>query len=143
MFPQEILMEIQTNYQPKSENYCPNKTAHNNGFCASAALSCSNQHQQHSGICSGGTNIAGHQFLLFIFIKSQAAVTGGRNSNATPAKSPNDMGKFKNRHSRQKKNCQSLTQIVLKMFCKINKQKGGDQRPLEKRGDTEKPYEQE
>jgi len=35
------------------------------------------------------TNIAKHWFLIFIFIKSRAAVTGGRNSNATPAQSPN------------------------------------------------------
>jgi len=34
------------------------------------------------------TNIAEHLFLLFIFIKSLAAVTGGRNSNTTPAQSP-------------------------------------------------------
>ena len=34
------------------------------------------------------TNIAKHWFLIFIIIKSQAAFTGGRNSNATPAQSP-------------------------------------------------------
>jgi len=34
------------------------------------------------------TSIAKHWFLIFIFIKSRAAVTGGRNSNATPAQSP-------------------------------------------------------
>jgi hypothetical protein len=36
---------------------------------------------------SGLANIAKHWFLIFIFIKSQAVVTGGRNSNATPAQS--------------------------------------------------------
>jgi len=35
------------------------------------------------------TNIAKHWFLIFIFIKSRAVVAGGRNSNATPAQSPN------------------------------------------------------
>ncbi len=40
------------------------------------------------GFSSGGKNIAEHLFLLFIFIKSQAAVPGGRNTNATPAQSP-------------------------------------------------------
>ena len=38
---------------------------------------------------SGGKNIAEHLFLLFIFIKSRAVVSGGRNSSATPAQSPN------------------------------------------------------
>ena len=38
---------------------------------------------------SGGKNIAKHWFGLFNFIKSQAAVTDGRKSNATPAQSPN------------------------------------------------------
>ena len=42
----------------------------------------------HPSIGSGLSNIAKHLFLLFIFIKSRAAVTGGRNSNATPAQSP-------------------------------------------------------
>ena len=65
--------------------------AANTGFCASVAWSCSNRHQQHSGICSGMTNIAKHWFLIFIFIKSPAEVVGGRNSNATPAQSPNVM----------------------------------------------------
>ena len=41
-----------------------------------------------TGFGSGGKNIAEHLFLLFIFSKSRAAVTGGRNSNATPAQSP-------------------------------------------------------
>ena len=43
----------------------------------------------YPGFSSGLTNIAKHWFLIFIFIKSQAAVTGGRNTNATPAQSPN------------------------------------------------------
>ena len=64
-------------------------TAGNSGFCASAASGCSNQQKQHSGFGSGLTNIAKHWFLIFIFIKSRASVTGGRNSNATPAQSPN------------------------------------------------------
>ena len=34
------------------------------------------------------TSIAKHWFLIFIFINSRASVTGGRNSNATPAQSP-------------------------------------------------------
>ena len=42
----------------------------------------------YPGFSSGMTNIAKHWFLLFNFIKSWAAVTGGRNSNATPAQSP-------------------------------------------------------
>ena len=41
------------------------------------------------GFGSGGRNIAKHWFLLFNFIKSRAAVTGGWNTNATPAQSPN------------------------------------------------------
>ena len=43
----------------------------------------------YPGICSGLTNIAEHLFLLFNFIKSQAAVPGGRNAISTPAQSPN------------------------------------------------------
>ena len=43
----------------------------------------------HPGFSSGLTNIAKHVFLIFIFIKSRAAITGGRNSNATFAQSPN------------------------------------------------------
>ena len=78
---------------------------HNSGFCASAAWGCSNRHQQHSGISLGLTNIAKHWFLIFIFIKSRAAVTGGRNSNTTPAQSPVVGGKLKlplfKTHSRQ------------------------------------------
>ena len=42
----------------------------------------------YPSICLGLTNIAKHWFLIFIFIKSRAVVTGGRNSNATPAQSP-------------------------------------------------------
>ena len=42
----------------------------------------------YPGFCPGLKNIAEHLFLLFMFIKSRAAVTGGRNSNATPAQSP-------------------------------------------------------
>ena len=42
----------------------------------------------YPGFCSGGTSLAKHLFLIFIFIKSRVAVTGGRNSNATPAQSP-------------------------------------------------------
>ena len=38
---------------------------------------------------SGLTNIAKQWFLIFIFIKSRAAVTGGRNTNATLAQIPN------------------------------------------------------
>ena len=45
-------------------------------------------------LCSGLTCIAKHWFLIFIFIKSRAAVTGGRNSNVTPAQSPNVMCYF-------------------------------------------------
>jgi len=37
---------------------------------------------------SGLTNITKHWILLFIFIKSQAAVTGGKNTNATPDTKP-------------------------------------------------------
>ena len=48
----------------------------------------------YPSIGSGGKNIAKHWFLLFIFIKSRAAVTGGRNSNATPAQSPVVGGNF-------------------------------------------------
>ena len=44
---------------------------------------------------SGLTNIAKHWFLIFIFSKSRAAVTYGRNSNATPAQSPNVGGNAK------------------------------------------------
>ena len=43
----------------------------------------------YPGFCSGLTNIAQHWFLIFIFIKSRAVVSGGRNSNAPPAQSPN------------------------------------------------------
>ena len=39
----------------------------------------------YPGFCSGLTNIAKHWFLIFIFIKSWATVTGGRNYNATAA----------------------------------------------------------
>jgi len=37
---------------------------------------------------SGLTNITKHWILLFIFIKSQTAVTGGKNTNATPDTKP-------------------------------------------------------
>ena len=42
----------------------------------------------YPGFSSGLTNIAKHWFYIFIFIKSQTAVTGGRNSNATPDTKP-------------------------------------------------------
>ena len=48
----------------------------------------------YPSFCSSLTSIAKHWFLIFIFIKSQAAVTDGRNSNATLAQSPNVGGKF-------------------------------------------------
>ena len=47
------------------------------------------------GFGSGERNIAEHWFLLFIFSKSQAAVPGGRNANATPAQSPVVVRHFK------------------------------------------------
>ena len=49
---------------------------------------------EFSSFGSGLTNIAKHWywFLLFNFIKSRTAVTGGMNSNATPAQSPNVSG---------------------------------------------------
>jgi len=46
------------------------------------------------GFGSGGKNISKHLFLLFIFKRSRAAVLGGRNSNATPARSLNAIGYF-------------------------------------------------
>ena len=42
----------------------------------------------YPSFCSGLTNIAKHWFQIFIFIKSQASVTGGRNTNATPDTKP-------------------------------------------------------
>ena len=45
---------------------------------------------------SGLTNIAKHVFLIFIFIKSRAAITGGRNSNATFAQAVNRCTKPQN-----------------------------------------------
>ena len=47
---------------------------------------------------SGRKSIAKHWFLIFNFITSWAAVTGGRNSNATPAQSPNVVGNAKYSH---------------------------------------------
>ena len=62
--------------------------SHNNGFCASVADVTAIISGSFMGFGSGGKNIAQHLFLLFIFSKSRAAVTGGRNSSATPAQSP-------------------------------------------------------
>ena len=42
----------------------------------------------YPGLGSGFTNIAKHLFLVFHFSKSRAAVSGGRNSNATPDTKP-------------------------------------------------------
>ena len=42
----------------------------------------------YPGFCLGLPDIAKHWFLIFIFIKSRAAVTGGGNSNATLAQIP-------------------------------------------------------
>jgi len=58
----------------------------------------------YPSIYLGLTNITKHWFLKFIFSKSRAAVTGGRNSNATPAQSPVVCGNFSATLSRQTKN---------------------------------------
>ena len=42
----------------------------------------------YPGFGSGFTNIAKHWFLIFIFIKSRAAVSGGQNFIATPDTKP-------------------------------------------------------
>ena len=43
---------------------------------------------------SGLANIGKHWFLIFNFIKSRAAVTGGRNSMIHLTQSPNSKSKF-------------------------------------------------
>ena len=43
----------------------------------------------YPGFGSGLTNIAKHWFLIFIFSTKPGICSGGRNSNATPAQSPN------------------------------------------------------
>ena len=52
----------------------------------------------YPGFCPGLKNIVEHWFLIFIFNKSQAVVSGGRNSNATPAQSPVVACKFCVKH---------------------------------------------
>ena len=53
----------------------------------------------YPGFGSGLTNIAKHWFLIFIFSTKPGICSGGRNSNATPAQSPNVGSKPKTKSS--------------------------------------------